>query len=241
MNKQILAFALIGLFIAGCSSKEDPDVISLKTRGKILNYKDEYQIEAKSKSEITYKSDNEYHASVSESGLVTAGFVGNGNISLTNKSGDIQNVTIFVEPKYTTFPTPFLEFGTSMADIIAKFGAPDVQNSVAIGYEGYSSKAPRISYSFDSDGKLDLVAVWVKTAYSSELGSYMSERYMFAMEEDGAFLFVNGLSAGTSTMAVALTLYDINYWFAIYMPNIVSSDKIAPKVKNIINKMSSLK
>ncbi len=71
--KKLLLLLLIAPFIfISCGSDDDDASISLKETEKALKYGETYQINATSGNKITYVSENEYHATVSESGLVTA-------------------------------------------------------------------------------------------------------------------------------------------------------------------------
>lgn len=218
MKKGLVFLAVVlPLVLAGCSKDDEPDVISLEVSEKTLYSGDEYQIEATSKAPITYTVENEYHAEVTETGLVTARFVGETNVLLSNGE-DTKNFKVIVKPKYNLYPEPDVKFGDSKSSIIAKFGTPDDETSSGIGYIDYSNAAPILMFLFDSNDKLDSYGVLVRSIYSSTLAEFLSERYMPIGEEDGDFFFINGLNPTTATMAIGLQLYDISYWIVMYMP-----------------------
>jgi hypothetical protein len=219
----LLAVALPLLF-AGCSKEDDPDVISLKVSEKTLYHEDEYQIEATSKAAITYTVENEYHAEVSETGLITARFVGETNVLLSNGE-DTKNFKVIVKPKSNLYPEPDVKFGDSKSSIVAKFGTPYSETSSVIGYIDYSNTAPIIMFLFDTSNKLESYAVMVKTMYSSTLADFLLERYLAVSERDGLFLFINDLNITSATMAIVLDLYDTSYWQVMYMPNTSTSTK----------------
>lgn len=227
MKKGLFILAVVlPLVFAGCSKDDDPDVISLKVSEKTLYFEDEYQIEATSKTAINYMVENEYHAEVSETGLVTARFVGETNVLLSNGE-DTKNFKVIVKPKSNLYPKPDVKFGDSKSSIIAKFGTPDSETSSVIGYTDYSNTAPILMFLFDSSNKLSSYAVMVKSMYSSVLADFLLERYLVVSEKDGLFLFINGLNTTTATMVIGLQLYNISYWQVMYIPSTSTSTKSA--------------
>jgi len=227
MKKGLVLLAVVlPLVLAGCSKDDEPDVISLEVSEKTLYSGDKYQIEATSKAAINYTVENEYHAEVSETGLVTARFVGETNVLLSNGE-DTKNFRVIVRPKSNLYPEPDVKFGDSKSSIVAKFGTPDYETSSGIGYYDYSNAAPVLLFLFDSNDKLDIYGVLVRSIYSSTLAEFLSERYMPVAEEDGVFFFINGLNTTTATMAIGLQLYDTSYWMVVYMPNTSTSTKSA--------------
>jgi hypothetical protein len=212
----ILALALPMVFV-GCS-KEEQDLIWLNSSQKTLYHEDEFQIEATSNSKITYSSENEYHAKVSETGLVTAQFVGETNILLSN-SEDSRTFKVTVQPKINLYPEPDVKLGDTKSSIIAKFGSPDSETENVIAYTDYSSAAPILMFSFDASNKMTGYSIMVNSLYSSVMSDFFLERYLIVTERDGTFLFINGISLNTATMAISLSLYNTSYWQVIYMPN----------------------
>lgn len=209
---KIVLLTLLVIAVISCD-KEKEDLILLNETVIILNFGDEYQIEAMSISEITYSSENEYHAIVSEDGLVSARFVGETNIVLSNNE-DAKTIKIVVEPVYNLYPDPDFDFGTSRASLIAKYGTPDIENESGIGYINYSSKAPKLAYNFDDNDNLKIAGVLVKTAYSSSLASFLVERYK-VLDVDNS-LFINGLTIDDASMTIGMELFDLSYWSVIY-------------------------
>lgn len=220
MKKILFALVLAFPFVfTGCSSDENDNAIILKSSEVTLIHTEKHQIDATSDSKIMYRSEDEYHAKVSESGLITAGKVGETNILLTS-SGDTKKVKVIVKPESTMYPEPNLEFGISKDDLIKKIGTPNKETSNGIGYNNFSTKAPDLVYLFDTNNKLKSVGVIIKTAYTSELSTYLGERYVYgtSIEEDYTLLFVNALKLEDVTMMIGASLYNTSYWMAIYMP-----------------------
>ena len=60
----------------------------------------------------------------------------------------------------------------------------------------------------------------VKTAYSSELGTFLAERYIPAAvdKEKYTIVCINGLTVASCTMLVGADIYNLSYWMVIYIP-----------------------
>lgn len=219
--KKLLLLLLVFPFVLGSCSSSDDDKnnILLNETSTTLKSSKTYQIKATSSAKISYVVENEYHAKVSESGLVTAGKIGVTNIVLTN-GDDTKSFKVTVEPESKLYPEPNVEFGTSRADLIKKLGTPDVVTDSGIGYNNYSTNAPTVLYLFDSNSKLSGSSVMVKTTYSKELGVFLGERYVYAtsVEKDYTLFFINGLSLVKTTMAIGSYLYNTQYWMVLYYP-----------------------
>lgn len=83
-NSLCLLLITVLVFTLSSCEKEKANLISVTVLEKTFNFEDEYQIEATSKSAISYKVDNEYHATITQTGYLTAGRVGETTISLKN-------------------------------------------------------------------------------------------------------------------------------------------------------------
>lgn len=224
-STQLFKLVFIAILIITCNSCKKEDLITLNSTEKTLNYEDEFQIQAESNSLITYSVENDYHAEVTESGLVKARYVGETNIILENAE-DRKTFKIIVEPRYHLYPEPNVYFGESKSSIINKFGWDFVETESTIGYENYSINAPIIIFTFDDYDKLNGYAVMVNTAYSSTLADFLIERYLVAGIDNDVYYFINGLSTASATTAIMLELYNISYWMVLYIPNTVSNKNV---------------
>ena len=221
-STHLFKLVFIAILIITSNSCKEEDVITLNITEKTLNYDDEFQIEAGSNSLITYSVQNEYHASVSETGLVKAQYVGVTNIILENAE-DRKTVKITVEPRYNLYPEPNVYFGESKSSIISKFGWDYVESESAIAYENYATSAPIIMFTFDDFDKLSGYAIMVNTLYSSTLADFLMERYLVAGIDNDVYYFINGLSIASATTAIMLELYNVSYWMVLYVPNTASN------------------
>lgn len=214
-------FALLTLMCAltfSSCSKDDGDTIDLQTPSEIvLNSKQTAEIKAISQSPISYKSKNEFNATVSDKGLVTANFVGETEILLTNGSNS-KSIVVRVDPKINLYPEPSIEWGITKSQIIAKYGKPDTETADGIGYSGYSSAAPIAMFLFENN-RLKSSAVTVKASYASTLGSFLAERYLPIDVDTSKYtaMFVNGLKPETITTAINLSVYNLSYLMVLYV------------------------
>ena len=213
MKKMTLITAMVLPFLfLSCSDNE----LELTGDSATLYFGDEYQIKAESKSAIAYESLNEYHAAVSETGLVTARFVGNTDIAVT--SGNAKKMFhLTVAPMYNTYPEPKIKFGQTKREVENAIRKADYEETTSLTYANYSSKAPGLICLFDDYGKLKSYSVLVKTAYSRELADFLVERYFPA--DINNLIFLNGLTIETATMGVGARIYNTSMWMVIYIPN----------------------
>lgn len=217
MKKVLFLLVVVAAFVA-CSKDDDSNIKLNKTEIELLSDQI-FTIEAESDGVLTFQSDNEYVATVSNVGVISAKRVGSAKITVSDGKHDGQ-VTVQVNPKHELYPQPILDFGMSRRDVIAKLGTPIAETSDAIGYSDYSVKAPRVMYLFDDNDKLEATVVMVKTAYSSELGAFMAERYAAVSYDDDTYsvLMANGLNKDTITMLIGAKVYDTSYWMVTYFP-----------------------
>lgn len=206
--------AVLAITFAGCKKER---LITLSTTSTTLHHGETFQIPAQCENPITYSSANEYHAKVSSSGLVTANYVGSTTISLLSEE-DNKTFTVTVTPKSNLYPEPNIRFGETKSSVLSKYGDPDSSTDETIGYIEYSTNAPGLLVLFDENDCVKDYAVIVKTAFSSELGTFLSERYFFVGYSDGLAAYMNALTTEAATMAVGSKLYNTSYWITLYMP-----------------------
>lgn len=197
----------------GCKKEK---LITLLTTSTTLHHGEIYQISAQCDNPITYTSSNQYYAKVTSYGKITAQYVGTTTISLESED-DFKTFTVTVSPKSSLYPKPNIKFGETKSSVISKYGTPTYTDS-GIAYNNYSTNAPILLVLLDNNDRVTSYGVGVKSAYTSELADYLGERYAIIGHDGDVFYYRNGLSASTSTMAVALTLYNVNYWLVAYMP-----------------------
>jgi len=233
MKKIIILFAL-SLSFWGCSKEEElvDNTIEVKTDNLSLAPKQSYDTKAVSNLKITYSSENEFYAAVSDNGIITGGKVGTTNIILDN---GVDNKTIKVTTISSNYlyPDPILDFGSSKNSIISKLGTPAYQatggNISGIRYDNATNTTLGTAYYF-TDDKLTLIQTRVKTEYSTLLSSYLTDRFAPVAQSDGSFFFINALTPSKVTIAVRLTLESVDYWDVVYMAY-TSSSKLQSNIK----------
>lgn len=196
MKKFLLPIiVLMAVMFSACENKAN-DTISMATIEVTLNYEDTYQIQATSTSPnaLTYTSQDEFHATVSETGLVTAGRVGETNIEVSDGIST-KYFRVIVERKYELFPTVdiVLDFGISRSELISRLGTPDEEGSDYLEYMDQEEQLT-VRYEFDTNDNLNTTYVIAPTIpYGLLIPDYLIERYMtVGMTEEDIFVLING-------------------------------------------------
>lgn len=215
--KKVFLFFMVLSAVMLYSCKED--VITVKNGELVqLNHGDTHQIEAESISLIHYESSDEYCAQVSQYGLVQANYVGSANILLNN---EIEEKIVKVEVKAVSslYEEPDIAFGDTKLSVIDKLGMPSEDNGNTFIYKDYSSSVSYLLVLFENDRVLSY-AVMLDHSYSSELATFIGERYRSLGVIDKYFCYINSLQVADATMMVGLGTYSYNqevYDVAVYM------------------------
>lgn len=209
-----LFVCFFSILVTGCS-KDEIDSITVKSDAISVLVGSKIDLGATSGSKITYTSDNPYYATVSDAGIVTGGRVGSTNITLKNStvSKIVKVTTISTNFLY---PDPLLAFGASQSEMVAKLGTPTVQNTTGIMYNNSANTTDGTLYLFTND-KLTQVTVFVKTSFSSLLSSYLTDRFAYAGQMSGSYIYFNDIVSSKITIGVSCTLQS-NDWYVIYTP-----------------------
>lgn len=220
-TKLLLSAMVLSLAFVGCSKDDDgDDIITLKDTQKVLHYGDTYQIEAQSRASVSYASEDEFHATVSETGVVTAKHVGETKVRVSNGTYRA-DLNVIVTPKYAIYPEPNVKFGDSQSAVKEAMGGdkntPSKQDETTLIYDNSSSAAPRIGFLFDDNGMLTTYSVYVKVNASDHLADFMTERYSFMGEKDDVIFFVNSLEAYNASMLIGMQLSGLTYWQITYI------------------------
>ncbi|MGN0032602.1 MAG: Ig-like domain-containing protein [Candidatus Limimorpha sp.] len=198
-------------------SASDKNLITLSQNSVTLYHNDTYQIDASCKDNIAYSSHNEYVASVSNSGFVTAQYVGETNVSLKSNE-DSKTFKVTVAPKSTLYPEPNIEIGESMASVLQKYPNAEIDDD-CLFIDEYSPAAPELYIYFDDNRCVEDYDIWVESKHASELSTFIRERYKFLGVEEGIYVFINGLNENTATMGVYYeysSYYD--QYVVVYLP-----------------------
>ncbi len=216
-RKSLAALFMAAVVFASCSKEEEKSPeITLEKDSVTLTSGDEFLINATSDYDLTYKSEDEYHAKVDEKGLVTATYIGETNIVVSNTETS-KKVKITVRPEYTLYedPTPYL--GKTKSQIISKFGEPYQTTEKYIRYKDYSSYASLLVFTIEND-VVKNITIAVSTLYMSQLTSFLKERYVFIGMENDIYSYVNNVDESKITAAIGLYVYSAEYLTVVYAP-----------------------
>ena len=104
----------------------------------------------------------------------------------------------------------------------------------------YSNAAPELYIDLDENRCVEDYEIWVEGEYSSELNTFIRERYKFLGVEDGIYVFINGLNENTDTMGVC---YEYDGYFeqyaVVYLPLFskgIDTKELAASFENIAKK-----
>ncbi len=211
--KKLIFTSLLLLAMSSCSKDNTNNRIDLESTNKTLYFEDKYKIVAESKDPINYTSSDEYHATVSGTGLVTAGRIGETSIILDN-THDTKVLKLHIKPKLVLYKDPYLEFGSTEWTVVNELGEPDEESSNSIAYNLNSDVAPLVMYTFDDYDRLEYVVVLANSLYTEDLADYLLERYIPVSIAD--LIFVNGLTPEETSMLVKLELFNTSYWMVVY-------------------------
>jgi len=211
---------LIILFLAAMWSckKDEPDLIELSTTEITLNYGDEYQIEAKSKSSMTYVVEDEYHGVVTLDGLIMARFVGETNVIVANYE-DLKYIKLNVVPTVNLYPEPNINYpATTIDELINDLGTPDSRTNNQAIYENYSTASTTAVFDFNSYNRVTGYGVFVKSSYNTELLTFLGERYQEIHDASTSYdkTFINNFAEGKATMIIRMIELDSNHSYVSY-------------------------
>lgn len=203
--------------LTGCSSSDEEEVEILSSRDLEMYHNDNSQIECNGANEIIYSSEDEYVASVSSSGMITANCVGETFIDINGE----RTIKISVIPANTSFVEPVHDFKLTKQQVIAQCGSNYSTSSSTNGitYTKSGTIAGHL-YLFDDNNILKSSGVLVKTYYLESYMDFLAERYLPAGwdEENSMAIFVNGVTKENITMAVSVSVYSISYLLSAYVP-----------------------
>lgn len=213
----LLAFSFVGcqewLDIPDPDPEPEPEpdpveeaLIMLEETSATLHYGETYQINAECENPITYSSEDEYYASVSEDGLVTANFVGATTINLESEF-DTQTFEVTIAPVSELYPEPEIEIGESKESIIERFGEPIAETDGAIGYQDYSDNTTMLMVLFDENNLVEDYALILEVEFEEELETFLSERYLFVQETEGMKIYVNALNPVEASLIIGSQIY----------------------------------
>ena len=224
----VTAIVALTLF-AACSKNDGDDLKITSSRNVELTSKNTSQIEC-SDSKATYASENEYVATVSATGLITAKRIGETYIDVNGQ----KSVKVSVTPAHTDFTEPQLLFGATKDEVLAKVGTNYIlSDEDGVAYMTSNIRIKGYLYIL-TDGKVSSVVMMVNSDYLNSLTDFLLERYIpiTISEEDYTALYANGLTADKITMLIGEQIYSASIINVFYMPNTYSKSRSVANVDN---------
>lgn len=211
----MLFVAVLGLSITSCSKDDDvpePNVV-LSTTNIVMYYEQTKKLTAENAT--SWRTENDFVATVDKDGLVTGGHVGTTKIIASNGSSSATcNVTI--QPKYNLYDSPILDWGASMSEIRNKethenMTTASTSTSLAYLYNNSTDNPVIALYSFEN-GKLDLASVILKWNTFSSAVNHLLERYqVVAVDyEKQVALFWDAYTREKLKTAVTISLTELS-------------------------------
>lgn len=224
-----LAFVLICLPLAtftSCGDDADDDNQSMNLT---LNAGETHDIGNGS----DWKSANPLVASVSGS-TIKANCVGNTTIS----SGS-SNIKVTVKATHFDFNDPCLQWGASKSSVKSYMSKYNLFNekSTSLTYDG-SGKTYMYSYLFEN-GKLNSSGILVESYYSSDITTYLKERYYpVLVSDDDVIYMVDAKQETLALVSVYTSGYSV-YVMVVYTHYTGEKVNKAPKMNKFIKRNSS--
>lgn len=180
-----------------------------------------------------WKSANPLVASVSGS-TIKANCVGNTTIS----SGS-SNIKVTVKATHFDFNDPCLQWGASKSSVKSYMSKYNLFNekSTSLTYDG-SGKTYMYSYLFEN-GKLNSSGILVESYYSSDITTYLKERYYpVLVSEDDVIYMVDAKQETLALVSVYTSGYSV-YVMVVYTHYTGEKVNKAPKMNKFIKRNSS--
>jgi len=182
--------ALLLLFIISCfaSCKKADEPLSLKTTSANLTSTKTFKLNVSpGTSGCVFESENEYIASVSSSGLITAHLLGETNITVNNiEKGFSAKCKVTVQPEHSLYKEPYLNFGAS------RIGIRDYEtrylyqeDDTSLIYVGENSSIIGVFYILDYEDYYECMCL-VSAANPDLFEDFISERY-YLLDTDNEF------------------------------------------------------
>ncbi len=216
--KKLFILSLAALSLVCCSKDDGGDSSLVVTPDTIALYVDGTKQITTSAGDATFKVADEFYASVSEDGIVTANKVGSTEVIVSSKSGTA-TVPVHVLNQYSLYPDLDGLIGKTYSDVIKVMGSNYTESTASSGNITYSYTAPTsytvgIVFQFaPSTGLCETVGVVVSTAYTSMLSKYLIERYTVAGMQNDYYFFLNH----DEDVLIGLNVYNSSSLIVLYV------------------------
>lgn len=176
-----------------------------------------------------WSSENDFIASVSVNGMVTANHVGETRVMAQGSNGSA-SCNVIVTPKYTYYVEPLCKEGATREDV-KKFEKRKLRSDDSDGlfYEGENSLVSAVAYQFDANGKLKFALLVLPHHNSSTLATqlinFLLERYNPVADIDGVYTFINANKLNSANKVVYMEVSPQGYHGYISITYAVNTNK----------------
>lgn len=222
-----LAVILSVCMFASCN-KDDDAAISLNEKEVTLQVDGKQQLKATG-DVSKWSSANDFIASVSENGMITANHVGETSI-MAQGSGGFALCNVIVKPQYTYYVEPLCKEGATKNDI-KQFEKRKLhsEDSERLFYDGENSLLTAVVYQFDTNGKLKFVMLMLphhnSTTLASQLINFLLERYNSFADIDGVYTFIDANKLKSASKLIYLEVNPQGYRGYISITYAVNTNK----------------
>ena len=191
-----LASMLIVFSLSSCSNDDD-SAITISPKEVTMKVDEIKQLQTTGDIQ-KWRSEDNFIASVSPTGAVTANHVGETNV-MASGNGNSATCKIVVEPQYSYYIEPLCQAGITKADV-KRFEKRNLRSETSDGlfYDGENALVSAVAYQFDSNGKLNFVMLMIphhnSTVLAKQLINFLLERYNPVADLDGVYTFVDANS-----------------------------------------------
>lgn len=227
--RTLLFSVLVIATIAGCNKKDD--TLVLRTTSAFMSSTKTLQLDISPGPEgCIFETDNDFIASVSSTGLITANLVGEAHITVTNTAkGFTASCKVTVQPEHQMFRIPYLNFNSYKQPIkdyeTRYFYAEDDSTLI---YIGENESIDALFYFFENF-HYTLSTCMIPATDPDHFQEFIAERY-FLLNSDNQFTTLMTPDSKTLVgIESGITIGSDIYYAVYYMPFIASKSSGFPK------------
>lgn len=209
----VIAAIAFGFILSSCCKdiNANPTEISL--------YAGEQTQITTNNQKVSFTSEDDYFASVDESGLVTANKVGRTDIVIESRREKV-SIPVNVTPRYCYFNEPFIGFGSHLDKIIELYGDCYASFNGEYAYVGYGPENAGLKFYFEDDALVKVKVTLNSTDGSIDIDSFMQERYdeLTSTDKTQVKRYTNDLNGQSPAMITVYKIPEINIIDIEYKP-----------------------
>jgi hypothetical protein len=211
--------------------------MALKTTSATLTSTKTFQLKVSPNTTgCIFESQNEFIATVSSSGLITANLVGETNIIVTNDAeGFIAKCKVTVIPEHLLFQEPYLIFDSQKEDIMDyETRILYEESDTSLLYAGENSSITALIYFFDESLYYECDCL-IPANEPEDFEAFIAERYFFLETDNEVRYFMTPDSKTIVVVESGIEIDSDTYYFLYYFayPTSKSKEIIRSKSKII--------